>query len=206
MRLLEDRRLPHTSDYLSDRCALKVALVLGIVSIMLIAGCSAAELGRSALKYAVGGKAADVASADATTPVSYGSPTATPTPARVSPAPKSAPMASGRPGIPARSMLIPSLEIASDVAEVSTTYDAGGNLIWQTVPFLIGHFSGSANPGQLGNAIFSGHLTSQHAGSVFKRLPEITIGAGVILTAGDSNYLYRVVDTKVVDPSDLGAL
>ncbi|TAK26880.1 MAG: sortase [Chloroflexota bacterium] len=182
-------------------------LVLALDVVVLLYGGSFPGWIASAWSMASAAKTSGGIPSFAATPTAVATPTATSVPA-TSPTPivrRTTPPV-GKPGIPARSLTIPSLGIASDVAEVSTTYDAQGNLVWQTVPFLVGHFSGSSNPGQLGNAIFSGHLTSPNAGSVFKRLPDIELGAGIILTSGDTTYLYRVADKKVVEPSDLGPL
>jgi sortase A len=74
-------------------------------------------------------------------------------------------------------MRIPRIEVDSHISEVGVI---GG---YYDVPwFDIGHHTDSANPGDLGNSIFNGHVVTINAGEVFRRLGE--------LRPGDAVYAY----------------
>lgn len=78
---------------------------------------------------------------------------------------------------PAVWMRIPSIEVDSHISDVGVV---GG---YYEVPwFDIGHHGDSANPGDLGNSIFNGHVVTVNAGEVFRRLHE--------LRPGDAVYAY----------------
>ncbi|MBI4236206.1 MAG: hypothetical protein HY688_02465, partial [Chloroflexi bacterium] len=68
---------------------------------------------------------------------------------------------------------IPAIDLDSRVEELNTKWD-GDSLVWETAFYAVGHHHGSPNPGEQGNAVFSGHISSpvSRQGSVFKRLPE----------------------------------
>jgi sortase A len=68
-----------------------------------------------------------------------------------------------------------------------------------------GHYIGTPLPGQRGNAAIAGHRTTY--GAPFYRLNKLSIGARIYLTATSGRiYVYRVVATKVVSPSDVTVL
>jgi LPXTG-site transpeptidase (sortase) family protein len=78
---------------------------------------------------------------------------------------------------PAVWMRIPTIEVDSHISDVAVV---GG---YYDVPwFDIGHHVDSANPGDLGNSIFNGHVVTINAGEVFHRLHE--------LRPGDAAYTY----------------
>ncbi len=104
---------------------------------------------------------------------------------------------------PPNHLLIPSIGVDVKVIELGTHYNEEGELVWDTAPFSAGHHVGTANPGEPGNVVISGHISSIHEGAVFKRLPEIKVGAGVVVGATDREYLYQVIDKKVVDPTQI---
>ena len=110
---------------------------------------------------------------------------------------------------------IPSLGIESAVTELSIL-DLGDSREYETPDNIIGHIPETADPGELGNGWFFGHLESplRGEGSVFRRLPEIPmllrhfaeIGEGalyVLLESATGIYLYEVVATNVMHASDL---
>lgn len=107
--------------------------------------------------------------------------------------------------LPAIRIVIPKIGLDSKVVEVGTKVQEGV-LIWETAPFEVGHHIDTANPGQAGNIVMSGHISTTRAGSVFKRLPEVAIGDAVILFTAEDEFLYQVVETKVVLPSETGVM
>src|SRR5690554_35088 len=61
---------------------------------------------------------------------------------------------------PAERIQIPSLEIDAPVEEVSTTIQ-NGRLVWQVIDDIVGHHHASANPGEPGNIVLTGHVESR---------------------------------------------
>lgn len=64
-----------------------------------------------------------------------------------------------------------------------------------------GHYPGTALPGQLGNVVISGHRTT--FGAPFYRLDEVQVGDPITVTAPYGRFVYRVTETKIVEPTDL---
>ena len=108
---------------------------------------------------------------------------------------------------PATQILIPSIDLDSAVVEIGTREEKG-ELVWETAKWAVGHHIGSANPGQIGNIVLSGHISSpiKKEGEVFKRLPDIEVGAAIVLQTEQRAYLYRVVDKRVVLPTAVEAM
>jgi len=126
-------------------------------------------------------------------------PTATPvaTPAR--PTAAALPPAGSNP--PAVRLLIPNLGLDVPVVEVSWDIILEGGTwrsVWQTADGAAGHHRNSANPGEAGNVVISGHHNTR--GQVFRQVSEIGlpgaqfgIGDQVILVAADGRqYTYQV--------------
>ena len=65
------------------------------------------------------------------------------------------------------------------------------------------HLGGTAQPGQSGNAVLSGHVTLRRGWGPFIHLERLKSGDTVIVYAGDQTFTYRVVDTKHVLPDDV---
>ncbi|MFC5180009.1 class E sortase [Actinomadura harenae] len=64
----------------------------------------------------------------------------------------------------------------------------------------VGHYPGTARPGQVGNAVFLGHRTTGAA--PFGDLEELTRDDPVVLVSGNRRYVYRVTGTKIILPGD----
>jgi sortase A len=64
-----------------------------------------------------------------------------------------------------------------------------------------GHISGTAMPGHPGNVGIAAHRDS-----FFRPLRNIRRNDTITLTTDDGEYLYRVVSTKIVKPSDVAVL
>ncbi len=111
---------------------------------------------------------------------------------------------------PAVRIQIPAIAVDSKVVEVGTVWK-DGVLEWEIAKWAVGHHKGTTNPGELGNAVFSGHISSPllREGEVFKRLPEIPklLDAGqavdIIIWTDKTKYLYRVVSWELVKPEAL---
>jgi sortase A len=108
--------------------------------------------------------------------------------------------------LPPVRVIIPGIDLDSKVLPLGTTRDRNGKLVWETVPFAVGHHEGTANPGEPGNVVLSGHISSPHEGAIFKRLPQVKAGDAIVVMTAQQPYLYRVRDTEVVTPAAVDVL
>ncbi len=101
---------------------------------------------------------------------------------------------------------IPSIGVDTKVVPVGTKTDAQGHILWETAAFAVGHHKGSGLPGESGNVVLSGHISSPREGAVFSKLPQVKPGDGVVVSTAERQFLYVVVDTKVVTPDAVEVL
>ena len=120
------------------------------------------------------------------------------------------PVPSGKPPIaaalPAKRLVIPTIGLDSKVIQLGTKLDRKGQIAWETAPFAVGQHKGLAGPGQNGNMVLSGHISSPSEGAVFHSLPDLEVGQGVIVGTDERQYLYRVTDVKTVTPDQVDVL
>ncbi len=120
------------------------------------------------------------------------------------------PVPTGKPPIaaalPARRVIIPTIGLDSKVIQLGTRLDRRGQIAWETAPFAVGQHKGLAGPGQNGNMVLSGHISSPAEGNVFHGLPELKTGEGVVVATEERQYLYRVTDVKTVTPDQVSVL
>jgi sortase A len=121
----------------------------------------------------------------------------------VVPVPTKPPVAAA---LPARRLVIPTIGLDTKVIQLGTKLDKYGKIAWETAPFAAGQHKGMAGPGQNGNMIISGHISSPNEGAVFNSLPKLKVGEGVIVATDERQYLYRVTDTRVVTPDQVDVL
>jgi len=107
---------------------------------------------------------------------------------------------------PPRHLVIPSIGLDTSVVPISIKHDRHGDPAWETAAFAAGHHKGTANPGEVGNVVISGHISSPSEGAVFRRLPEIKVGAGVIVSTAGENFMYRVTQLHETTPSAIAFL
>ncbi|GAA3203342.1 class E sortase [Actinocorallia longicatena] len=67
-----------------------------------------------------------------------------------------------------------------------------------------GHYPGTAQPGQVGNAVFSGHRTTYLA--PFNRMGELVPGDEILVDTATLTHVYRVTGHRIVLPTDLSVL
>jgi len=107
----------------------------------------------------------------------------------------------GRPSASAR-IVIPAVGIDATVVEVGwhvEWVDGEARGVWDTVAGAAGHHRGSADPGQVGNCVLSGH-SSEAGGAVFLRLAELRPGDSVNLVTFDGRvYNYEIEDVVTLD-------
>jgi LPXTG-site transpeptidase (sortase) family protein len=120
------------------------------------------------------------------------------------------PVLQGKPPItttmPARRVVIPTIGLDSKVIQLGTKLDRKGEIAWETAPFAVGQHKGLAGPGQNGNMILSGHISSPNEGAIFHHLTELKVGEGVIVSTDERQYVYRVVEVKTVTPDQISVL
>jgi sortase A len=67
----------------------------------------------------------------------------------------------------------------------------------------VAHLEGTANPGEKGNVVLSGHVTLRRGSGPFRYLERLQTGDTVTVYAGEQAYTYRVVDKRHVQPTDV---
>jgi sortase A len=75
---------------------------------------------------------------------------------------------------------------------------------WEELKMGAGHRVGSANPGERGNIVISGH--NDVYGEIFRYLEDVNIGDEVVVYAGDTPYRYVVAAKMVVEPTEVSLL
>ncbi len=75
---------------------------------------------------------------------------------------------------------------------------------WEELKQGIGHRVGSANPGERGNLILSGH--NDVYGEPFRDLEKLDVGKDVFVYAGGTSFRYVIKAKRVVLPTDLSVL
>jgi sortase A len=103
-------------------------------------------------------------------------------------------------------LLIPSIGLDGRIVSVGIRVDQNNNPVWETAAFAVGHHQGSANPGEPGNVILSGHISSAREGDIFRDLPKVQLGDGLILRTPERDYLYTVDAMETVLPAEVSVL
>ena len=93
---------------------------------------------------------------------------------------------------------VPRIGVDSRVVEVGVLADGE----FQAPAFSVGHHVGSSNPGEPGNSVFAGHLTSINAGRVFARLHELRPGDAVFLYSQGYRLEWVVSGVRTVPNTD----
>ncbi len=72
---------------------------------------------------------------------------------------------------------------------------------WDQLKKGIGQHVGSANPGQIGNVVLSGH--DDVFGEIFRELSDLQPGDQVILYTAQHQYVYVVSSSQIVEPTQV---
>jgi sortase A len=75
---------------------------------------------------------------------------------------------------------------------------------WEELKMGAGQRLGTANPGERGNVVISGH--NDVYGEIFRYLEDLNIGEEVTIYAGDTPHKYLVVAKMVVQPTEVSLL
>lgn len=68
----------------------------------------------------------------------------------------------------------------------------------------VGHYNNSAMPGEVGNFAVAGHRGG--FGGAFKNIHRLVAGDRVYVETNDHWYVYKYLQTKIVDPSDVSVI
>ena len=96
-------------------------------------------------------------------------------------------------------LILPTIKVDAKVIEVGwdlVEQDGLRVAVWQVAEFAVGQHKGSANPGEGGNIVLSGHVGG--FGQVFRDLFYLRVGDPVILYSQGRRYLYTVSERLVV--------
>jgi sortase A len=75
---------------------------------------------------------------------------------------------------------------------------------WEALKQGAGHHVGSANPGTTGNCIISAH--NDIFGEIFRDLPDLDLGAELLLYTASNVYRYVVDQTRIIEPTDVSVM
>ena len=107
-------------------------------------------------------------------------------------------------------MSVPLIKIESSISELKII-DYGNHLAYETPDNVIGHIPKSANPAEIGNGWYFGHIESPIAkeGSVFHKLPEVATllrdgePVYIIISNQETDFLYQVVSSLIIHKDEL---
>jgi sortase A len=92
-------------------------------------------------------------------------------------------------------LTIPSIGVDSVIVEGDA---------WEDLKKGVGHHVGSANPGERGNAVYSGH--NDVYGEVFRRLEEVKVGDRITVYAAAHLFRYEVKRLRIVGPKEVSVM
>lgn len=75
---------------------------------------------------------------------------------------------------------------------------------WEELKKGVGHHIGSANPGERGNLVLSGH--NDVFGEIFRYLDKLTAGDEVIVYSGSQRYRYVISGSRIVPPTQVDVM
>jgi sortase A len=75
----------------------------------------------------------------------------------------------------------------------------------KTLKHAVGHFEGTAMPGEKGNFAVAGHRSYTYS-QYFNRLDELDIGDDIIVKTKNAEFTYKVYEKKVVEPTEVSVL
>lgn len=93
-------------------------------------------------------------------------------------------------------MTIPKIDLKVTVVE---------GVDMNTLKFAAGHFKGTAMPGDKGNFCVAGHRSYTY-NEFFNRLDEIGVGDSIIVKTKKGNFIYKVYNKEVVEPTEVSVL
>lgn len=103
---------------------------------------------------------------------------------------------------------IPLIDIKETTVESKDKLD---NILMKELEYWVVRYPWSAKPGQKGNSFIFGHSSNfpwikGDYNDVFARLWQVEVGDIIFSYYGQKKYKYRVVEKKIVKPTDVGVL
>jgi sortase A len=92
-------------------------------------------------------------------------------------------------------IVIPALKVDALIVEGDS---------WERLKLGVGHHPGTADPGERGNMVLSGH--NDIYGEVFRHLDKLELGDEVIIYAGEQPYRYLIKAKQIVEPTEVSVL
>ena len=108
--------------------------------------------------------------------------------------PLAVPIPTPGPEAPTR-IVIPTINVDALIVEGDT---------WEQLKLGVGHHLNTADPGERGNMVLSGH--NDIYGETFRHLDDLELGDEVIIYAGELPYRYLVRAKQIVEPTDVHVL
>ncbi len=93
-------------------------------------------------------------------------------------------------------MEIPSISLSQGIVE---------GISDDILQYYLGHFEGSAKPGEKGNFSVAGHKVSDYS-EAFVNLYKVEIGDEILIKANKKEYVYEVTDNFIVSPDNVEVL
>lgn len=93
-------------------------------------------------------------------------------------------------------MEIPSISLSQGIVE---------GISDDILQYYLGHFEGSAKPGEKGNFSVAGHRVSDYS-EAFVNLYKVEIGDEILIKANKKEYVYKVTDSFIVSPDNVEVL
>jgi sortase A len=75
---------------------------------------------------------------------------------------------------------------------------------WEQLKKGVGHYVGSADPGQVGNTVLSAH--NDIFGEIFRDLDQLNDGDEIVIQTTTRSYTYVVRNTRIVEPTEVSVM
>ena len=121
---------------------------------------------------------------------------------RATSAPIGPPVVEVPPGAPVR-LVLESIGIDTEVKAGGLKPNPGGELEWETLPFVGVNYQQLGPVGQAGNPVIVGHVVTRSEGNVFRDLNKVQLGAPIEVYTDRSRFKYQVDEIKLVYPEDI---
>jgi sortase A len=91
------------------------------------------------------------------------------------------------------------------IPKIDLTAAIGKDVSMSTLKYAVGHFEGTALPGEKGNCCIAGHRSYTYS-QFFNRLDEVVAGDEIRIKTTKGTFKYVVYDKFVVEPSQVEVL
>lgn len=92
-----------------------------------------------------------------------------------------------------------------EIPKIDLTVAIGKDVSKDTLKYSVGHFEGTALPGEKGNCSIAGHRSYTYS-QFFNRLDEVAVGDRITIKTSKGTFNYVVYDKFIVEPSRVEVL